>query len=255
MRLTVLGCYGGIGGARRTTSLLLDEDILIDAGTGVGDLTLEQMAKVDEVFLTHSHLDHSGFLPLLADAVASVRQRPLIVHALPETITALKANMFNGVLWPDYSVLPSVDAPYIRFVPMTCGSSVQLGDRCITSLPISHSVPGVGYCVDGGGGSSFVYSGDTTDCEAFWAALNRIENLRYLMVETTFLNHAHELAKVSGHLTAELLARGLARLRLPVQLFITHMEPGKEEMLMAEVMASCGRFQPTRLHQGQQFVF
>ena len=37
MRLTVLGCYGGIGGLRRTTALLLDDDILIDVGSGAGD--------------------------------------------------------------------------------------------------------------------------------------------------------------------------------------------------------------------------
>ncbi|HEY0665342.1 MAG TPA: 3',5'-cyclic-nucleotide phosphodiesterase, partial [Gallionella sp.] len=228
MRLTVLGCYGGIGGARRTTALLFEEDIQLDVGSGVGDLTLERMAKVNDVFLTHSHLDHSGFLPLLADAAGFMRHDPLNVHALPETIAALKNNMFNGVLWPDYSALPSPDHPYIRFIPLPCGATVQLGERRITSLPARHAVPCAGYCVDSGDGS-FVYSGDTTDCEAFWAALNSIDNLRYLMIETTFLNEAGELARVSGHLTAGSLARGLARLQRPVQLYIAHMEPGKEE--------------------------
>ena len=124
MKLAVLGCYGGIGAARRTTSLLLDDDILIDAGTGAGDLSLEQMARVDHVFLTHSHLDHCGFIPLLADAVAFMRKQPLRVHALPQTIAILKENMLNGRLWPDYSVLPTADDPYIRFVPVTDRKSV-----------------------------------------------------------------------------------------------------------------------------------
>jgi len=131
---------------------------------------------------------------------------------------------------------------------------VQLGDRRITPLPARHAVPAVGYCVDSGA-ASFVYSGDTTDCEEFWSALNRIDNLRYLMIETTFLNAAGHAAAKSGHLTAELLARGLARLKRPVQLLITHMEPGKEERTMAEVAAACGAFQPKQLRQGQQFVF
>ena len=253
MRLTVLGCYGGIGGLRRTTALLLDDDILIDAGSGAGDLTLERMALLEHIFLTHAHLDHSGFVPLLADATAFLRQRPLNVHALPETIAALK-NMLNGELWPDYSVLPSADNPYIRFIPLACGATVQLGDRRITPLPARHSVPAVGYCLDSGAGS-FVYSGDTTDCEEFWSELNRIENLRYLMIETTLLNAASHAAAKSGHLCAELLARGLSRLQRPVQLLITHMEPGKEERIMAEVMAACGAFRPVQLQQGQQFVF
>lgn len=252
MRLTVLGCYAGIGGARRTTSLLLDEDVLIDAGSGAGELSLEQMARVDHVFLTHAHLDHSGFLPLLADAVAFLRQRPLLVYALPETIAVLKANMLNGKLWPDYTVRPSVEQPYIRFVPVVPGTPVLLDKRRITPLPVKHSVPAVGYALDSGH-ASFVYSGDMTDSEEFWAALNGIENLRYLMIETTLLNAVSNIA--SGHLCAELLACGLARLRRPVQLLITHLEPGKEELLMAEVIAACGAFQPQRLQQGQQFVF
>lgn len=260
MRLTVLGCCGGIGGLRRTTALLLDDDILIDAGSGAGDLTLERMALLEHIFLTHAHLDHSGFVPLIADASAFLRQRPLNVHALPETIAALKKNMLNGELWPDYSVADfdrptgSADNPYIRFVPLEVGSTVRLGGRRITPLPARHAVPSVGYCLDSGA-ASFVYSGDTTDCEEFWSALNRIENLRYLMIETTFLNAAGHAAAKSGHLTAELLARGLSRLQRPVQLLITHMEPGKEERTMAEVAAACGAFQPKQLQQGQEFVF
>lgn len=254
MRLTVLGCYGGIGGARRTVSLLLDDDIIIDAGSGAGDLTLERMALLDHVFLTHAHLDHSGFLPLLADAAAFLRQRPLNVHALPQTIAALKQHMLNGELWPDYSALPSADHPYIRFFPLAVGETVQLGGRRITTLPARHAVPAVGYCVDSGA-ASFVYSGDTTDCGEFWEALNRIENLRYLMIETTFLNAAKAAAAKSGHFTAELLAHGLARLRQPVQLFIAHMEPGREQDTMEEVMAACGAFRPQQLQQGQEFVF
>jgi ribonuclease BN (tRNA processing enzyme) len=252
MKLSVLGCYGGIGGARRTTSLLIDDDVLIDAGSGAGDLSLEQMARVDHVFLTHSHLDHCGFIPLLADAVAFLRNRPLLVHALPQTIAALKENLLNGVLWPDYSVLPTIADPYIRLVPLKTGKTVLLGNRRITPLPARHAVPAVGYCLDSGAGS-FVYSGDTTDCEPFWAALNGIENLRYLMIETTFLNANAAGAARSGHMTAALLAQGLARLQRPVTLLITHLEPGREEAIMAEVVAACGKYRPVRLEQGQQF--
>jgi ribonuclease BN (tRNA processing enzyme) len=254
MKLTVLGCYGGIGGARRTTALLLDDDVLIDAGSGVGDLSLEQMARVDHVFLTHSHLDHCGFIPLLADAVAFLRKQPLLVHALPQTIAALKENLLNGRLWPDYSMLPTMADPYIRFVPVTPGETVQLGYRRITPLPARHAVPAVGYRLDSGT-ASFVYSGDTTDCEPFWAALNGIDNLRYLMIETTFLNENAGGAARSGHMTAALLAQGLARLHRPVTLLITHMEPGREDAIMAEVVAACGKYQPVRLEQGQQFEF
>lgn len=56
MKLRILGCSGGIGGEHlRTTSLLVDDDVLIDAGTGVGDLPIADLARIDHVFLTHTH--------------------------------------------------------------------------------------------------------------------------------------------------------------------------------------------------------
>ena len=74
MKVRVLGCSGAIAKDCRTTSFLIDNDVLIDAGTGVGDLTLDEMRHVDHVLLTHSHLDHVAALPLMVDAVASQRQ-------------------------------------------------------------------------------------------------------------------------------------------------------------------------------------
>ncbi|BCB28077.1 cAMP phosphodiesterase class-II:metallo-beta-lactamase superfamily protein [Sulfurimicrobium lacus] len=253
MQVKILGCSGGIGGARRTMSLLVDDEIAIDAGSGLGDLALEQMARIDHVFLTHTHLDHTGFLPLLADAAAYLRQRPLEVHAQAQTIAALREHMLNGILWPDYSVKPSRENPYLRFHPLTVGQAVALGERRITALPALHAVPGVGYRIDSGA-ASFVYSGDTTLCPAFWEALNAIDNLACLMIEATFLNANRHVAAESGHMTAELLAQGLATLRRPVQLLIAHMESGREQESMAEVLAAAEKWQPRAVLQGETFV-
>src|SRR3990167_1433770 len=103
MKVRVLGCSGAIAKDCRTTSFLIDDSILIDAGTGVGDLTLEQMRRIDHVFLTHSHLDHIAALPLMLDAVSSLRNTPVPVPALPETIVAMQVHVFNNVIWPDFS--------------------------------------------------------------------------------------------------------------------------------------------------------
>jgi len=95
MRIKVLGCSGGIGGILRTTSFLIDDDILMDAGTGVGDLTIDQLLKIDHVFITHSHLDHVASLPFLADTVLGFRDAPITLHATAETWQILKAHLFN----------------------------------------------------------------------------------------------------------------------------------------------------------------
>jgi hypothetical protein len=49
MQVRVLGCSGAIAKDCRTTSFLVDTDLLVDAGTGVGDLTLDEMAAIDDV--------------------------------------------------------------------------------------------------------------------------------------------------------------------------------------------------------------
>lgn len=252
MQITILGCTGGVGADLRTTCLKLDEDILIDCGTGAGDLTQAEMLRLEAVFLTHSHLDHAGLLPMLADTVGLRRSRPLIVYALPETIATIKQNVFNFRLWPDYTVLPAPERPYVVFRPVAVGQTVESGGKRITPLPVRHAVPAVGYQLDNGR-ASFVFSGDTTYHEPFWMALNAIVNLRYLMIECTFLNHDVAGAEASGHMRPDLLVQGLEQLNRPVRLLITHMEPGNEEATMAEIRAVAAKFKPERVKRGQVF--
>lgn len=254
MRIKVLGCNGSISGNRRTTCYQAGNNILIDAGTGAGDLSLQQAIAINTVFLTHSHLDHCAMLPMLADAAGSSRNTPLMVYALPETIATLKEHMFNGKLWPDYTRLPAPERPYIHFKPVTLGESVALQDCRITALPAKHSIPAVAYQVDSGA-ASWVYSGDTTLCEDFWHALNRIANLKYVLIETTCLNNNTAGAMRSGHMTAELLAQGLSLLHRLVELFIVHMEAGREDDTLREVLQAAGKFNPQALQLGRKFEF
>ncbi|WP_255369558.1 3',5'-cyclic-nucleotide phosphodiesterase [Nitrosovibrio sp. Nv17] len=258
MRVTILGCTGGVAAELRTTCLMLDEDVLVDAGTGAGDLTVEQMLRIDTVFLTHAHLDHVALLPMLADMIGPRRTFPLRVHALPETIAVLRQHVFNFRLWPDYTILPSPQRPYIVLEPITVGQTLERGGKRITTLPVRHAVPAVAYRFDSGG-ASFVFSGDTTYHEPFWDALNAIANLRYLMIEATFLDDNTAAATAAGHMRPELLARGLRRLderlRGRMRLLITHMEPGNEETIMAQIQATGIGLEPERLHRGQVFEF
>jgi ribonuclease BN (tRNA processing enzyme) len=254
MRVEILGCSGGIGSDSRTMCLLVDQDTLVDAGSGAGELSLAQVVGINTLFLTHSHLDHCAFLPLLADAAANFRDTPLNVYALPETISAIKRNILNGVIWPDYTVLPSPERPNITFTPVTTGETVEMSGRKFTALPTRHAVPCAGYRLDSGA-ASLVYSGDTTFCEDFWHALNLIPKLEYLLIETTFLNRNASGAQRSGHMTADLLAQGLRLLQRPVRVFIVHMETGRELDTMNEVQQVAGEFNIQMLQRGRVFEF
>ena len=151
MQLRVLGCSGGIGGLQnRTTSFLVDLDILIDAGTGVGDLSLAELVRIDHIFITHSHLDHVNSIAFFVDSVGSLRTRPVTVHALPETIAILKKNLFNWDVWPDFTVIPNAEEPWLQYAEVKIGDVIKLDDRRITVLPAVHTVPAVGYMLDSG---------------------------------------------------------------------------------------------------------
>ena len=254
MRLKVIGCSGGIGGSRRTTSLLVDHDMLIDAGTGVGDLDLKQLARIDHVFLTHSHLDHVTSIPFLADTVGAMRGEPLVVHALPETIADLKAHLFNWKLWPDFTKIPSEEHPLLRFSPVTVGKPVVIGDRTITPVPANHVVPAVGYALDSGR-ATLVFTGDTCCNDEFWRAVNGVANLSHLIIETSFPDAERELAIQARHLCPSLLAEQLGKLTRTAEIYITHLKPGECDLIMREIESAAARWNPKMLQQQQVFSF
>ncbi len=254
MKLRILGCSGGIGANLRTTAMLLDDDVLIDAGTGVGDLALDEMVRIDHVFVTHSHLDHICSIPFLVDTVGYRRKTPLTVYAIRETVEALRAHVFNDCIWPDFTKLPRPEAPYLQFREIKRGQTVTLAGRKITALSASHLVPAVGYCLDSGA-ASLVFTGDTGPNDALWKVVNRIGNLRYLIIETAFCNRDHGIAMASRHLCPSLLAQEIGKLRLPVEILVTHLKPGDSALTMSEVAAALHAHQPRMLEHGQVIEF
>ncbi|MDO8264653.1 MAG: 3',5'-cyclic-nucleotide phosphodiesterase [Gallionella sp.] len=254
MKLRVLGCSGGIGGNLRTTSFLLDHDVLIDAGTGVGELSLTELAMIDHVFVTHSHLDHIACLPLMIDSIGFMRDRPLTIYSSEETLDILKKHIFNWKVWPDFSEIPNSQQPYMRYQPISLGETVVLKGRKITAIPASHVVPAVGYQLDSGK-ASLVFSGDTTTNDALWKVVNKIKNLRYLIIETAFSNSERHLAVLSKHLCPSLLAEELAKFKRDAEVFITHLKPGEVELTMGEIEECVRESRPKMLLNNQVVEF
>jgi ribonuclease BN (tRNA processing enzyme) len=252
MQIRVLGCSGSIAAGSRTTSFLLDDNVLIDAGTGVGDLSLDELSTIDHILVTHSHLDHVLSIGLLADSVTRRRralQRPPVkVHALAPTIAALQQHIFNGVIWPDFTRLPDPEHPVLCFEPVTVGQVISIGQRRIEVLSARHTVPACGYAVLGSAGA-WVFTGDTGPNPDLWARLADMK-VAALVIETAFRDDEHELAHVSQHLCPAELQRELAQLATPVDVYITHIKPGEVEVVMAEIAAQGGRHRVQALASG-----
>ena len=233
-KIKILGCSGGIGDSNRTTSLLIDDDVLIDAGTGVGDLSLAELVKIDHVFLTHTHLDHIALLPLMLDTVIGLRSKPVTVHASVHAINVLKQHIFNWLVWPNFNLIPDPATPFLIYDEIILGDSFKINGKTITVLPANHVVPAFGYQVDGKAGS-LVFTGDTAGSQSFWNEVNMIKNLKYLIIETAFSNAEAGLAALSKHLCPNTLALELENLKAEPKVFVTHLKPGEDEKVMQEI--------------------
>jgi ribonuclease BN (tRNA processing enzyme) len=238
MQIRVLGCSGSIAAGCRTTSYLIDQHVLVDAGTGVGDLTLDEMTAIDHILVSHSHLDHILAIGLLADSVTRRRtaqgRPPVQVHALPETLEALRRHIFNGVIWPDFTRLPSAEHPVLALLPFTVGDVLTLAGRRFEVLPAAHTVPAVGFAALESDGGAWIYTGDTGPNPALWARLAQLD-VRMLVIETAFRNDESPLARLSQHLCPTTLESELAGLQQPTDVYITHIKPGELETVMAEI--------------------
>jgi len=252
MKIKILGWSGGIGSGLRTTSFLLDEDVLIDAGTGLGDLPLNQMSGVRHIFLTHSHMDHIAGLPLLADSMFGVHEESIVVHAQEKTIKALKAHIFNWVIWPDFSELPNKKNPCLCFEVMQPGDKLTLHNREIEMIAVNHTVPGVGYCISNDR-AVVAFSGDTTTNDNLWQSLNRYDKIDLLFVESAFTNEDHEISRISKHYCPKSLAADLQKLRHRPEIWLTHFKPGDEDVIFQQCLDAIDGFAVNRLGGGEVF--
>jgi hypothetical protein len=236
MQIRVLGCSGSIAAGSRTTSFLLDDDILIDAGTGVGDLTLDEMARIDHILVSHSHLDHVLAIGLLADSVTRRRvadeRPPVQVHALPQTIAALRAHVFNGVIWPDFTRLPSPDHPVLRFVPIEVGHVLSwpaAASRCCRPRTPCRRC---GFAVlrrrRPAPGSTPATPGPTRRCGRGWP---HDGGARWSSRPPSATTSTRWRASASTCARRE-LSQELASLTQPAEVYITHIKPGEVDRVM-----------------------
>ena len=108
MEIRVLGCHGSQLPGFGFTGFLIDGTTLMDAGSVTSVLTLEEQFRIDHVLISHAHLDHVRELASLADNLCCDQiESPLTVIGTRVVIDTLKQHIFNGAIWPDFSILPT----------------------------------------------------------------------------------------------------------------------------------------------------
>lgn len=236
LNVKILGCSGGVGGAEiQTTSLLIGEHTLIDAGTGVAALTLEQLAKINRIFFTHSHMDHIAIAPMIVDSTSDMRNEPLALMALEETITSIRKHIYNWEIWPDFSEIKINDYPLQSYHTLKVGQTFDLPMGQIIVGPADHQVPACSYLVVGAEHKLF-FSGDTTISPAIVEFLHANAPIEHIIFECAFGRRERKLAQMSKHLNSDLVCDFIETVNLPANYYITHLKPNQRDVIMDEIL-------------------
>jgi ribonuclease BN (tRNA processing enzyme) len=236
MRIRVLGCSGGEYPGRYSPSFLVDGEILLDAGTITSVLGEKQQARIRKIFVTHAHLDHIRGIPSLADnAVTAPERRCIEVFSIPSVVGTIRKNLFNGAVWPDFTVIPHPDDAILRLVKVKEGKPVRNGTYTVTPYRVSHSVPCVGFLVEDEKGRRLFYTGDTGPTPGTWKKIGT-RKIHCLIIDVSFPDALEELAIRTGHLTPRLLRVELSKMVLPPdRVFVTHTKPRYRKAIEVEI--------------------
>jgi ribonuclease BN (tRNA processing enzyme) len=261
MKVRVLGCHGsgqlvpGENGPVQcgTCGFLLNDRLLVDAGTIGSKLYLEEQQRIRVIVLTHLHFDHIRELPMLADNLVGEIEEPVVIAAIPEVLKGLQTHVFNDVVYPDFFRLPDPARPVFVTHQLQPGREDQLGGLGVTPIAVNHVVPAVGFLLREGE-RTMLYSGDTYRTDALWRAAQVAPGLQAAFIEASFPNEMDELARTAKHLTPALLAEEFAKMARPeVPVYAYHLKPRFRERIKQELGQS-GIRRLAALEEGQTLV-
>jgi cAMP phosphodiesterase len=255
MKVKILGCSGSEAIGHQPPGFLVNDRLMLDAGTITSALTIEAQSAITDVLISHPHLDHVKSLLFLADNVIGRIRKPVNVRAIPAVIDAISKHLMNNLIWPDFTRIPTPRHPVLAYKPLVIGRTTTVAGLKVKAIPMTHPVPAVGFLVSDGK-TSFLYTADTGPNEGLWKEAAKAKNLSAVIVDTSFPNGLDSIASASGHFTPAQLARDLAAARIDarVPIYICHIKPAHKQKVIAE-LKSLGRRRVQVLQEGKTYNF
>lgn len=234
MKIKILGGHGGVTVGASATSFLIDDCLLIDAGSVATTISIEQQSKVDNILISHSHLDHIKDLAFLCDNCFGLRERPFQVWTHPTVVKIIKTHLFNDTVWPDFSVLPNADRPTIKFNAIDPEETLRIGEYTVTPVKVKHPNDAMGYIVERGD-VAVLFTLDTAATERIWEVAKRFPHIKAVFTEVSFPNRLQKIALMSDHHTPQTLGVELLKMPPRVPVILTHLKPNFREELTQEI--------------------
>jgi len=222
------------------TTFVVNDSLAIDAGSLAFALTTEEMARIRHILITHAHADHTASLPIFISEVFPALTEPVVIHATPQVIDALRRFIFNGDIWPDFAQIPLLNGlgPALEFCPLEPGTPALIGDLQVTPIRVNHVVPTVGFLVEGRD-VGFAVTSDTYLTDEIWNAVSRSERIRAIFVDVSYPNEMEDLAAATRHFTPRSLAGDLKKLERDVSICVVHIKPAYRDAVHRELAELC----------------
>ena len=234
MKIQILGGHGGLSKGHSTTSFLIDDKLLVDAGAVASTLSVEEQSKIDHILISHCHLDHIKDLAFLCDNCFGMRKKPFEVFTHETVKKIIKAHLFNNIIWPDFSELPSVESPTINFNSIKEEVKLRIGDFDITPIKVKHAHDAMGFIIEKDQ-VAILFTLDTGPTDRIWEIARKIKNLKAIFTEVSFPNSLEKVAEVSDHHTANSLKTEMSKMPEHIPVILTHLKPSYREIILKEI--------------------
>jgi ribonuclease BN (tRNA processing enzyme) len=254
VKIRILGCYGGVTQYHRVTSFLINDSVLLDAGTVSEALDKDELKKIRSILISHAHMDHIRDLPTLADNLLSLGCRGISLAAVKPVLDIVLTHLFNNEIYPDFTRIPSPESPVFVPFPLEVEKAVVLDGLEITPVPVTHTVVCTAFVVKEGG-KGFMFTADSGHTKRFWEIAQKEEGIEFILADVSFPSRMEDVAVMSGHMTPNMLRTCLGSYGLlDKTVYITHMKPLFCDEIIEE-LASTGEKNIKFLVQGGAIMF
>lgn len=238
MQVKIIGGHGGVTKNYHATSYLIDESILIDAGSVAAGLDIHSQLKVDHILLSHAHLDHTKDLAFVCDNCFGLRDKPFEVYCHENVNKAIKTHLFNDIIWPDFSVLPTPQNPTIKFNDIVAEKELVFGDYKVMPVHVNHPVmnanEAMGFIIEKDD-VAILFTQDTKATDRIWEIGKKYRNLKAIFTEVSFPNHLQNVADISDHHTPATIKEEVKKMPKDIPIYLGHLKPNYQEQLIQEI--------------------
>ena len=218
------------------TTFLVNDCIAIDGGSIGLAFGPRELPAIRNIVVTHAHCDHIASLPIFIAETFAELDTPVVVYALPEVISSLRKFIFNDQIWPNFEKisLRSGRGPTLEFRSIAPSEPFEINGISLTAVRVNHVVPTVGLKLQDQQ-SAVIFTSDTYITDEIWELARRTEPLRAIFVDVSYPNELENLAAASKHLTPQSLASELVKLKRAVEVYATHIKPGKRDEVLRQL--------------------